>query len=201
MIAFKKSSLVWFIVVGVVVILVGAGGFVYQLMQGFSGLEQELIRIQTPTTRLIDLKSAGVYTVFREVPDSPYARNIDSSPPPSGLKIDLTGPGGEIIPVRPVEDNSTYNLGGHRGFSIMEFQLINPGRYKISATVGDGQQGQTIILTLAHNFVGRLFRLILTSGGILLGALVIGVGVIITGVVLSQEKKPPLPVSTVRKSR
>ncbi|MCH7942308.1 MAG: hypothetical protein IIB67_03640, partial [Proteobacteria bacterium] len=63
--------------------------------------------------------------------------------------------------------NASYQVDGRSGKSIFDFDIVEPGSYRVVARYGDGRTGPTIILAIGHDFAGGLLILVFSALGIM----------------------------------
>ncbi len=182
----------WYWIAGAVGV-VGAAAFVYFLLTGIGGLGDGLQQMLAPGKAEIALEKPGTYTIFHEHESVFEGRYYSSPRIVSGLSIGVVSSvGGEPATVRAASTNATYTLAGRAGVSILEFEIAEPGRYRISAAYTDGRSTPKLVLAIGHDFVGKL--MVTIFGGI--GIMVAGLGgagaiVAITYVKRDRAMSPP----------
>jgi hypothetical protein len=62
--------------------------------------------------------------------------------------------------------SSSYTVGGHKGVSVLAFNVTHPGRYRLAASYDNGRGGLKTILAVDLGFFGRIFRTIGLTFGI-----------------------------------
>lgn len=157
------TSRVWY-VVAVIVLLAGGGGAGLLMWSGLSGLDQGMTRVVVPGTSVLTLDKPGAYTIYHE-PESVIDGKIYTSENVNGLRIAVAEEGGEQVTVASPTMHSTYSVAGHRGVSVLAFEITKPGRYRLTAAYPGGRSEPVTVLAVGQGFVGRLVMTILGAVG------------------------------------
>jgi len=153
-----------------------AGMLLYTRLQS---LASELPQFVVPGSVEIDLAEAGTYTIFHErvsVVDGRYYTADDVSDLAVTLESQATGAG---IALAAPALTTSYEFGGRSGVSILSFEIGKPGRYRLAAAYGGGQQGPAVVLTVGHGFMRELTMMILSVMGIGFGTAGIAIAIAI----------------------
>ncbi len=178
---------IWYGVAGAVGIS-GVVAFSVLLLSSLSGMGDDLQQMKAPGKAEFTFREPGSYTVFHEH-ESVFEGAYFSSPDAvSGLKIGVKpSAGGKALAVNAAGVNASYELSGRSGVAIFEFEITEPGAYRINARYGDGRSKPVVILAIGHDFMGGLFTLILSGLGLLFGGLG-GAGVIAVFTYLKRDR-------------
>jgi len=187
----KPPSRFWYFVLAALLALGGLAGFVYYLVSGLTGMADDLIRVAAPGVHEIKLDRPGSYTIFLEIPENISRTEINDYQALNGLSVHLETLSGQTIPVGPASGESKYSLRGRRGFSVMSFKIVQAGRYKFVASFTQAQPARPLVLTMLPDFMGRLFKMILTGVAVFLGGMLAGAAVL--GLALTRRRKPETP--------
>lgn len=180
--ACKKPGL-WPLIPGGVIILLGIGGFVFFLFSSITGITDSLTQVLVPGEKRLELAETGTYTVFIEH-KSVYKGRVYTAGASSGLRLSVTAAGtGRELEVKPASSSATYNVGGRSGTAVWSFQVDSPGDYIISADYPDGRKGGEMVLAVGNRFMQDLLTTIFASIGILFGAMVLGIAIIVIVIV------------------
>jgi hypothetical protein len=152
---------VWYLI-AVFVALFGFGCAALFFWSRFDGLTESLIRMSVPGEASIAL-GPGTYTVFHEY-SSVLDGRLYEARDISGLDVTITNPTGEKLALRGAA-NTRYELAGHKGVSLLEFDADARGGYRLKATYGAGNGPETV-LAVGQGFIWRMFTIILTTIGI-----------------------------------
>ncbi len=178
-------------ILGSVLGIIGIIGFILFVVFLFKQIKEQAPKIQVvvPGMHEIELSEPGQYTIFYE-----YRSVLDS-------KIYMTG---EALPAEMLvtlyhraEDkevdlkqpsmNSTYNMGGRAGISLLEFSIDNPGIYIINARSAGDVEKPDIVLAVGQF---KLFGVIFGAIGIFFVSLIITItGCIIILVAYLRSRK------------
>ncbi len=173
--------------------MVGAAAFVYLLVTGIGGLGDGLQQMLAPGKAEIALEKPGTYTIFHEHESVFEGRYYSSPGVVSGLSIGIVSSVcGEPATVRAASTNATYSLAGRAGVSILEFEIAEPGRYRISAAYADGRSAPKVVLAIGHDFMGKLMVTIFGGIGIMFASLG-GAGAIIAITYIKRDRAMSAP--------
>ncbi|WP_174186888.1 hypothetical protein [Nocardia barduliensis] len=143
-------------------ILLGAFGFLQT-----SGRIDDFQRVAVPGSGVVNLTESGGYTVYFEYPGA-------SSHGTSGtVNLRVLDPGGKHVDLQKYDASVTYSFGAHEGRAGFSFQAAEPGAYRVT-TAGSSEVTVAIGHGLGSSFVGTLLgALALGFGGVVLGVLVL----------------------------
>jgi hypothetical protein len=167
----------WWYFVAVLVLVGGMALFAQTLFSLLNELGAELRQLVVPGTHDLALGEAGEYTIFHERVS--VVNGEAFSGPISGLRVTVTGPGGEALPVSSPGTSMTYSFGGRSGAAIFGFRIERAGTYRLSAVYADGRAEPRAVLTVARDFMGKLIRTILSGLGIAFGTILLAVGIVL----------------------
>lgn len=162
--------------------------FVAYLLNGITGMGDGLDRMLAPGKAEFVFAEPGAYTVFHEY-ESVFEERYYSSPGiVSGLKVRVvSSDGGGAVAVRAAGTNASYELSGRAGNSIFEFEIVEPGPYRVTATYADGRRSPEIVLAIGHDFMGGLLTTIFGGFAIMLVGLG-GAGAIVVVTYLKRDR-------------
>ncbi|MEU2040290.1 hypothetical protein [Nocardia niwae] len=143
-------------------IILGAFGFLQT-----SGRIDDFQRIKVPGSGVVNLAESGGYTVYLEYSGA-------ASQGPSGtVDLRVLDPDGKHAELRKYDATVTYSFGSHEGRAGFSFDAAKPGAYRVT-TAGSSEVTVAIGQGLGSSFVGTLLgALALGFGGVVLGVLVI----------------------------
>ncbi len=148
----------------VLCLLAGVGIAGWFAWSAIGALQDALVRFVVPGRVDLTLDRPGAYTIFHE-PDSVIDGKLYASPNIAGLRVTLNGADGQQIPVTQPGFTASYAVGGHRGISVLAFEIAAPGRYRLTATYSAGQAEPQTVLAVGHGFVGQLVGTIFAAIG------------------------------------
>lgn len=175
----------WF---GGLMIFAAVVGAVFWFVNGFLNLidaVDDLERVPFDRGGTAVLDEAGGYVVYAE------GDNVSVFP---GLRIVVTGPGGEPVRTAAYGGSLTYNFGGHNGTAVATFDAPVPGTYEVA--VAEGGSGFAEELAVGPSFAGDLVRTLV--GGFVIGGVGVLLGVatiVVTAVRRSRAKRRRQPGS------
>jgi len=175
---------VWYWVAGIIGAM-ALTAFVAILFNGIAGMGDALQQMLGPGQIEITLEEPGTYTVFHEH-ESIFEGQYYSSPEiVSGLTVRVRSlDSSETIRVEAPNVNSNYAISGRSGVGIFEFNIVEPGRYRITAAYGNGQATPPVVLAIGHDFMG-LMAIIFGA----IGVMMVGAGLVIAIVVVTFVKR------------
>ena len=177
----------WYWIAGAVGVS-GVAAFTILLLSSLSGLGDDLLQMKAPGTAEYIFHEPGRYTVFHEHESVFEGAYFSTAEVVSGLVLRIKpSAGGKAITVNAATMNASYNLSGRSGVAIFEFDIADPGPYRIDARYADGANKPVIILAIGHDFTGALLSLIFSGLGLLFGGLG-GAGVIAVITYLKRER-------------
>ena len=176
----KKGPSALFYVFGILVILAGVVLFVVFLIQSLAGLGDSLTQVVVPGKKEIQLSETGHYTVFHEYKSSVDGRLFVSSANISNLQCSLVSKQtGEQVQLTPSSTNATYSLGSRAGYSILEFDISNPGTYEFAGSYAGNEEGPEVVLAIGHGFLGGLLQTVFGGMAIMFGGFLAGILIIV----------------------
>lgn len=179
----------WYGVLGGIVILAGAGLFVYALLHGISHTTDGLTQIVVPGERDLTLKPKQRYTIFLET-RSVVGDRIYSTQSVSGLSCIVTSrASGNRINTHSPGVNTTYSVGARDGSSMLEFFTEESGVYNVACAYGDGAQGPQVVVAVGSDVDERIYSTIIESFASMFGGLILG-GAIIVAVGILRARAP-----------
>jgi hypothetical protein len=160
--------------------------FVAILFNGIASMGDALLQMLGPGQIEISLDEPGTYTVFHEH-ESIFEGQYYSSPEiVSGLTVRVRyKDSGETIKVAAPNVNSNYAVSGRSGVGIFEFDIVEPGRYRITAAYANGQATPPVMLAIGHDFMGGLMATIFGA----IGVMMVGAGLVISIAVITFVKR------------
>jgi hypothetical protein len=156
-------SRLWYLL-PLVVVIAGMACMGAFLSNRLSGLGDSLVQVVVPGDAELTL-DPGSYTIFHESRSMVDGRifSVDSI---AGLGVSLASAADEPVALAPASMSSSYEFAGRSGSAVFNFEIGDPGVYRLSAAYGDGAAGPRTVLAVGKGFGGD----ILTT---LLGALAI----------------------------
>ncbi len=177
----------WYWLAGAIAI-VGVGAFAYFLFSRIGGMGADLTQMLAPGKAEIVLAEPGTYMIFHEHESVFQERHYSSAAVVSGLRVRVVSvDSGTPLKVVAVDMDANYTLEGRSGVAILEFEIVRPGPYRISAAYADGRQKPQVVLAIGHDFLGDL--LVTVFGGLaIMFASLGGAGAIIAVTAIKRDK-------------
>ena len=161
-------SPLWFVLAGAIA-LAGLVAAALYAMPRIAEVDQGTIRIVVPGSTVLSLDRPGTYTIFHErrsVVNGIYYAS-DSA---NGLRVTVVAEGsGAHVALTQPRMSSSYEIGGREGKSILAFDVTEPGRYRLTASLESGAAQPKIVLAISRGLIGSVFRIVLTTLGIAFG--------------------------------
>ncbi|HSH99837.1 MAG TPA: hypothetical protein VLA02_04475 [Reyranella sp.] len=158
-------SPLWFVVAAVIALASLAAAALY-VMPRLRTLDEGTIRIVVPGSTVLALDKPGHYTIFHERRSRVDGRYYESRSV-DGLRVTLLAEaGGAPITLVPPGMSSSYEIGGHEGVSILAFEIGQPGRFRLSASLANGAAEPKLVLAVSQRLIGGIFSLVLVTLGI-----------------------------------
>jgi hypothetical protein len=155
------TSRAWYLVsVGIVVVSIAM--FAYVLSSRLNALTDKLMHLVVPGQADLDLHQTGTYSIFHErqsVVDGQLLHSNDIG----GLRVSVRSASGADVPLAPPGASATYSIGGRAGVAIFEFEIHEPGIYRLAAAYDGGRVLPRAVLAVGLGFVGELVATIFGS--------------------------------------
>lgn len=171
----SEPSRLWYLLAVAVLIaaLSGMGAF---LSSRLSGLGEGLAQVVVPGETELTL-DPGSYTIFHESRSMVDGR-IFVADDIAGLGVALASAAGAPVALASASISGSYEFAGRSGAAVFNFEIGDPGLYRLSAAYREGVDGPETVLAVGKGFGGDLLvtvmgALALAFGGVGL-ALAIG---------------------------
>ena len=142
----------WYLIALLVFLLI----FVPSLLgflDGFDGITNGLTRVSVPGETSVELEP-GTWTVFYEHTGEFEGETITTTQQAPEMQAVALAPDGSQIPVQPSNASFNYNVGGHAGYSIGEFEVAEAGTYRFQTRLSDPDDPEQYVLALGKD-LGR----------------------------------------------
>jgi hypothetical protein len=191
----RSRTPIWPFVAAGLVLLACIGGAIYLFITGLLGLSSGLIRIEAPGIHQVQLDKAGGYTIFLETGEVRDGVLVGGETSAGGLSVRVETPDGATIPVGASTVAGSYSFGGRQGRSIMQFDVPQPGNYKVTTEFVQSQPRSPVILTISGGFAKNIVISILAPIGLFLGGVIAAVLIVVITLV-SRKSSPREPYSS-----
>ena len=173
---------------GAAVAVVGIAGFISLMVSRLGGIDDKLSQMLAPGKLEMVFAEAATYTIFHEHESVFQERHYSSAEVVSGLAVRVvSGVGGVPVKVEAADVNASYTLEGRAGVAILEFEIAQPGPYRISAAYADGSRKPQVVLAIGHDFLGELLVTVFGGLAIMFSSLG-GAGAIIAVTAIKRDK-------------
>ena len=155
----RAPSAAWY-GLAVLVLVAGWVGMGTLLATRLSGATDRMMRLVVPGEAELRLNQTGTYTIFHEYRSTLDGRVYDT-PSIDGLDVTVRAvPSGRLIELMRGADSS-YTFSGSAGRSLFDFEVSEPGAYRIAGIYADGRKEPQAVLAVDRGFVGDLLITIL----------------------------------------
>lgn len=164
--------------------LVAVGGlafFVYSLWHGIMGLGESLMPAAIPGSTTLHLERPGTYTIFYETRDE-YANF-------NGYELAVTGPDGKDIALTPPRGTTTYSFGDRTGRSVFNFEVAQPGDYRLEGTSEADQPPAQ--LAVSDRMDSEIFALVMNALAIAATTGLATIILLVLGILRLRSSRPP----------
>lgn len=169
----KKS---WLYVIPVLVFLVTIVGIVLFVIQKIEDMNNSLYSYVMPGQHEIVFEEPGTYELFYE-----YQSVINNQVYNTGEDRDISGLGfwletkdtQELITLDYPSVESSYTFSNKAGYSIFEFEIVEPGTYLLTAEYDENVEASEIVVAIDYGLFGGFVVILLGSLGLLLVGVVL----------------------------
>jgi len=171
----------WYCLLGAPFLLAGGAVFVYTLVHGLMHLTDSLTQVVVPGKAELSLKRGRTYTVFLEEHSVVHGKVYSTTEAIGGLGCRVNSiPDGNAVRIAQSSANTTYDVGGRSGHSVLEFTIPQDGNYEFACDYGGKSPGPEAVMAVGSGVGERIFRTVAVSlvamfggGGLFLLVLVI----------------------------
>ena len=177
----SPPSRAWY-VVAAAVLLTGILGFAVFLFFTISKMGEGYVRVVVPGEGEVLLDKSGRYVIHHEFKSVVGGRvySTMSGEGLQGVKIEVFAlPGDVPVAVRESTMSATYSFGSYSGTSLMEFDIAQPGRFRVRGTRDDGATSPQTVLSIAQSSVGDIVVAVFGSIALLFGSIILSVGILV----------------------
>ena len=155
----------WYLVPTFLLLVIGIPSLL-GLLSGLQGITDGLTRMVIPGEATIDLEP-GTWTVFYEHSGDFEGETFFSSSASPGMNITVTTSEGESTPVTASGGSFEYNVGGHSGQSIAQFQTDHEGEHLVSVSLADPDDPERYLLAFGRDLGRFTFMLVFGIIGVI----------------------------------
>ena len=185
-------SRLWY-VVACVIALAGLVAAALYVVPRIGTVDQGAMRLVMPGSAVLALDTPGSYTIFHErrsVVDGRYY----ASDSVDGLKVTLADPRGAPVALAEPTMSTSYQMGNREGRAMLAFEVAEPGRYRLTASLASGGAEPKVVLAVSQGLVGGIIQLVFKTLGIVFGSLGIA-GLIVAIVAVRRSKMAATPAT------
>lgn len=160
-------------IVSAIIFVLGMSALGYLIFYGWTHYNVEYQRITVPGQHELMLDKPGTYTIFYEyysVLNGKEYNNSSSTPDLLYAVTDLSS--GKQLKLTAPQGSSTYESDEHEGRSLLEFDVLKPGKYEVAARYEDVEEGPELVLAVGQDFILQIILCFL--GGIMLLTFTVG---------------------------
>jgi hypothetical protein len=189
----RGPSRAWYLV-SLAIVIVTIAVFAYFLISRLNTLTGNLMQLVVPGQIDLHLAQTGTYSIFHErqsVVDGQLLHSNDIA----GLRVSLRSTNGTDVRLAPTGASTTYSNGGRAGVAIYEFEIREPGTYRLTAEYDGGRALPRAVLAVGLDFVGERVAAILGAIAIFFTGLISAV-VLVVVVFVKRRKAPRASAAT-----
>jgi len=154
----------WYCLLGVPFLLAGGAVFVYTLVHGIMHVTDSLTQVVVPGKAELDLKRGQTYTVFLEEHSVVRGKIYSRAESVAGLACRVRSiPKGDAVRIAQSSVNTTYDVGGRRGRSVLEFSIQEDGNYEFACGYGENSPGPEAVMAVGSGVGKDIFRIVAKS--------------------------------------
>ena len=153
------------------IVVVSIAIFAYVLSSRLNALTDKLMHLVVPGQADLNLVQTGLYSIFHErqsVVDGQLLHSNDIG----GLRVSVWSASGIDVPLAPPGASATYSIGGRAGVAIFEFEIREPGTYRLAAAYDGGRVLPRAVLAVGLGFISELGATIFGAIAILFTGLI-----------------------------
>lgn len=170
----------WQCLWGLPFLLVGGGLFVYTLFQGITHSTDSLTQLVVPGHAELNLKGKQTYTVFLEEQSVVNGKVYSTTQSIQGLSCTVTAKqDGTSVGVGRPSANTSYEVNGRSGHSVLDFFIPQDGQYLFACDYGANATGPSVVVAVGSGVGESIMRTMLVSMASLLGSFVACVAVVL----------------------
>lgn len=166
----RGPSRAWYFV-SLAILIATIAVFAYILSSRLNALPDKLMHLVVPGEADLNLVQTGTYSIFHER-QSVVDGLLLSSNDIAGLRVSLRSASGADVTLAPLGASTTYSIGGRAGVGIFEFEIREPGIYRLAAAYDGNRALPRSVLAVGHGFVGELVATIFGSIAIFFAGLI-----------------------------
>lgn len=176
----SPPSRAWYVVAAAIFVM-GLVGFASLLFFTISKIGEGYVRVVVPGEGEVSLEKPGRYVIHHEFKSVVGGRvySMASGEGLEGMKIEAFAlPGNVPVPVHESTMSGTYSFGSYSGTSLMEFDIAQPGRFRVRGTRADGAASPQTVLSIAQSAVGSIVAAVFGCIATLFGSIVLSGGIV-----------------------
>ena len=147
-------SRAWYLV-SVAIVVVSIALFAYILSARLNALPDKLMHVVIPGQADLSLVQTGTYSIFHErqsVVDGQLLHSNDIG----GLRVSVRSASAADVPLAPPGASAAYSIGSRAGVAIFEFEVREPGTYRLTAGYDGDRALPRAVLAVGLGFIDEL---------------------------------------------
>ena len=170
--------------------LIGVGFFVYTLFHGLKHVTDSLTQVVVPGRQELSLKSVDTYTVFLEEQSVVNGRIYSEAQSIEGLMCRVNSArSGASIKVGEPSTNTSYELSGRSGHSVLEFRVPEDGTYLFACDYGAASKGPDVVVAVGSGVGSAISHMIVGSFAAFFGSCAASTIVVLAVLLMRQRNK------------
>lgn len=180
----------WQCLWGAPLFLIGGGFFAYTTFHGLMHVTDSLIQIVVPGRAELSLKGGDTYTVFLEEQSVMNGKIYSTSQSIEGLECRVTSQqNGTSIGIGQPSTNTSYEVNGRSGHSVLEFRTPKDGKYLFACDYGENSKGPDVVVAVGTGVGGAISRTVLEGLAAFFGGCGACITILLVVVVMRQRDK------------
>lgn len=192
----------WYSLIGLALAVAGASLSGYFLWQGLIHVTDGLSQVVVPGEKNLALMPHQRYTIFLERTSIVDGRVYSTTESVAGLTCSVESQAsGNKISIRSPAMDTTYSVGGRDGKSVLEFDTLEEGVYRLACDYRVGTQGPQVVLAVGSGVGERILSTVTKSIIPFFGGGISGAAVLAAIGILRQRSKRKLGISSLAMPR
>jgi hypothetical protein len=160
----------WHCLWGAPFLLIGSGFFIYTLFNGITHATDSLTQVVVPGKAELSLQRGRTYTVFLEERSTVNGKIYSTTESIEGLTCRVNSVKNRAsIGIGKSSANTSYEVNGRSGRSVLEFSVPEDGRYAFACDYDEKSTGPEVVVAVGAGAEMRILRTVLVGLGSLFG--------------------------------
>jgi hypothetical protein len=147
-------SRAWYLV-PVAIVIASIAVLIYILSSRLNALPDKLMHLVVPGQADLNLVQTGTYSIFHER-QSVVDGHLFISNDIAGLRVSVRSASAADVPLAPPGASAAYSIGSRAGVVIFEFEVREPGTYRLAAGYDGDRALPRAVLAVGLGFIDEL---------------------------------------------